>query len=241
MLKYQYVPTTYTQYMDSLGQRHYYHMVTPSPWPFFSAANAFVMVFGGVLYMHFFTGGGYLFLWGLLNLLVIMFLWFRDVVREGTFEGMHTKIVQKNLKFGFALFIVSEIMLFFGFFWAFFYSSIAPSIELGSIWPPVGITPINPWKLPLYNTCLLLLSGVYITICHMYIRIGDAENVFRYFAYTLACGLLFTLIQLYEYVKAPFSIADGIYGSTFYMLTGLHGAHVLVGSLFILFCGRNGL
>ena len=226
----------YELYMKSLGQRHFYHMVTPSPWPFLTALNAFVMVLGGVMYMHFFNGGGYILIWGLLNVIFIVSLWLRDVIREATYEGMHTKIVQKNLKFGFALFIVSEIMFFFGFFWAFFYCALSPSVEIGCVWPPVGITPIDPWKLPLLNTFLLLLSGVYITVVHMFIRSGNAPKVFEYFTYTLICGIFFTCIQIFEYYYAPFAISDGIYGSTFYMLTGFHGAHVLAGSIFIIVC-----
>src|SRR5690348_3718817 len=146
----------YKLYMKSLRQRHYYHMVTPSPWPFLLALQLFLMILGGTMYMHVYINGGYIFIFGILNVSFIAFLWFRDVIREGTYEGMHTKIVQRNLKFGFMLFIISEIMFFFGFFWAFFYLSLSPSIEIGCIWPPVGINPINPWKLPLLNTFLLL-------------------------------------------------------------------------------------
>lgn len=226
----------YELYMKSLGQRHFFHMVTPSPWPFLTALHAFVMILGGVMYMHFYNNGGYFFLFGLLNLLYVVVLWLRDVIREGTFEGMHTKIVQKNLKFGFALFIISEIMFFFGFFWAFFYCSLSPSVEIGCIWPPVGIQPINPWKLPLLNTMLLLLSGVFITIVHINMRLGKAIVVYEYYVYTLICGIFFTCIQIYEYINAPFTIADSIYGSTFYMLTGFHGVHVLAGSIFIIVC-----
>jgi len=226
----------YLDYMNKLGQRHFYHMVTQSPWPFLTALNAFAMVLGAIMYFHTFANGLYYLISGLLGLIFIMSLWFRDVIREGTFEGMHTKIVQKNLKFGFALFVITEIMFFFGFFWAFFHSSLAPDIEIGCVWPPVGITPIDPWKLPFLNTCLLLLSGVYITICHMYLKSGNAVKVFEYFVYTLVCGFIFTVIQLYEYVHATFTIADGIYGSTFYMLTGFHGIHVLIGSIFIFVC-----
>lgn len=226
----------YELYMQSLKQRHFYHIVTPSPWPFITALNAFVMVLGGVMYMHLFAGGGYVLCWGLFNVLGVVSLWLRDVIREGTFEGMHTKIVQTNLKFGFSLFILSEVMFFFGFFFAFFYSSLSPTVEIGCVWPPVGITPLNPWKLPLLNTLLLLLSGVYITIVHMAIRSGNAIKVFNNFKYTLVCGILFTFIQIFEYVTASFTIADSIYGSTFYMLTGFHGVHVLAGSVFIIVC-----
>lgn len=224
----------YFLYMKNLSQMHYYHLVTPSAWPFLVAFNLFVLILGAISYMHFY--GGYLFIYGLINLLFVILLWVRDVIREGTYEGMHTKVVQKNLKLGFILFILSEIMFFFGFFWAFFHCSLSPAIELGCIWPPYGINVINPFKLPLLNTMLLLLSGIYITQCHIYLRQGIFDLVIYYYIWTLICGLLFTVIQLYEYFVATFSIADGIYGSVFYMLTGFHGAHVLVGSLLIIVC-----
>ena len=223
-------------YIKSLQQRHFYHMVTLSPWPLFTAVHIFVLVLGFVMYMHFYKNGGIVLVWGLLNILFTVSLWLRDIIREGTYEGMHTRIVQKNLKMGFASFIVTEIMFFFGFFWAFFHVSLAPAVELGCIWPPVGINPINPWRLPLLNTCLLLQSGVYITICHLYLKLGGTEKVFMYFVYTLLCGLAFTSIQIYEYIMSSFSIADSVYGATFYMLTGFHGFHVLVGSISIFVC-----
>lgn len=226
----------YKLYMKALGQRHFFHMVTPSPWPFFTAVNAFVMLLGAVMYMHMYKNGGYIFFCGFFSVIFIVTLWIRDVIREATYEGMHTKIVQKNIKLGFALFILSEIMFFFGFFFAFFYLSLSPAIEIGCVWPPVGIMPINPWKLPLLNTILLLLSGVYITIVHMSLRSGNAIKVFKYFVYTLICGILFTFIQIYEYIKASFTIADSVYGSIFYMLTGFHGVHVIAGSIFIFVC-----
>lgn len=228
----------YLLFMLKFHQRHFYHLVTPSGWPFLIAFNLFNLIIGGLSYMHFF--GGYLFIFGLINLIFIISLWIRDVIREGTYEGMHTKIVQKNLKFGFISFILSEIMFFFGFFWAFFHCSLSPGIEIGCVWPPYGIDVINPFKLPLLNTILLLLSGIYITICHMYIRLGIYRIEFNLilitYLKTLICGSLFTCIQIYEYIIANFSIADGIYGSIFYMLTGFHGAHVLAGSIFIITC-----
>lgn len=224
----------YYLYMRNLGQYHYFHIVTPSPWPFLTAFNLFILIIGCISYMHYY--GGYLFLYGLISLIFIIGLWLRDVIREGTYEGMHTKIVQKNLKFGFILFIISEIMFFFGFFRAFFHCSLSPAIELGCIWPPYDINVINPYKLPLLNTVLLLLSGLYITLCHIYMRLGFFEMVIQNFIKTLFCGFFFTFIQLYEYVNALFSIADGVYGSIFFMLTGFHGMHVIVGSIFIFVC-----
>lgn len=226
----------YQMYMKNLGQRHFFHMVTPSPWPFFTATNVFFIALAAIMYMHnIIYGGLYLFL-GFLNFLFILFLWFRDIIREGTFEGMHTKVVQKNLKFGFALFILSEIMFFFGFFWAFFHNALSPAVEIGCLWPAVGINPIYPYKVPLLNTVILLLSGVTITVCHAAIRCGDAFTLYEYFFYTLCLAFLFLFIQIYEYYTAAFTISDGIYGSIFYMLTGFHGFHVLVGACFILIC-----
>jgi cytochrome c oxidase subunit 3 len=226
----------YENYMRSLGQRHFFHMVTPSPWPFFTATNVFFIALSAVMYMHGYSNGGvYLFI-GLFNTIFIVSLWLRDVVREGTFEGMHTRIVQKNLKMGFALFIVSEIMFFFGFFWAFFHCSLAPAVEIGCIWPPVGIVPIYPYKLPLLNTIILLISGAYITVCHAALRAADAFSLYVFFGLTLGAAISFLCIQVYEYYTAAFAISDGIYGSVFYMLTGFHGFHVFMGAVFIFVC-----
>jgi len=226
----------YKKYMNSLGQRHFFHMVTPSPWPFCTATNVFFIALSAVMFMHNYKNGGVYLILGFLNFLFILSLWFRDVIREGTFEGMHTKVVQKNLKFGFALFIVSEIMFFFGFFWAFFHNALAPAVEIGCIWPPIGINPIYPYKLPLLNTIILLLSGVSITVCHAAIRCAKTESLYKYFLVTLLFAIAFIFIQLFEYYTAAFAISDGIYGSVFYMLTGFHGFHVLVGAIFILVC-----
>lgn len=226
----------YEKYMESLGQRHFFHMVTPSPWPFCSATNVFFVVLAAIMYMHGFSNGGLYLILGFLNLIFVISLWLRDVVREGTFEGMHTKIVQKNLKFGFALFILTEIMFFFGFFWAFFHSALSPAVEVGCIWPPVGINPIYPYKFPLLNTIILLISGMFITVCHAYIKSGNAIRLYEFFFYTLLFAFFFMCIQIYEYYTAAFAISDGIYGSVFYMLTGFHGFHVFVGAIFILVC-----
>lgn len=236
-------------YVYSLRQRHFFHLVTLSPQPLFTAIHLFFFVLSAVLCLHFYgkflvihfifdfyISSFQMLIYGFFNLLFVVSLQLRDVIREGTYEGMHTKIVQKNLKFGFFLFIITEVMFFFGFFQAFFHVSLSPAIELGCIQPPVGIVPINPFKLPFLNTLLLLQSGIYITICHMYLKIGNHILVFEYFIYTLICGLIFTLIQIYEYIHASFTIADSVYGSVFYMLTGFHGFHVFAGSIFIIVC-----
>ncbi len=134
------------------------------------------------------------------------------------------------------LFIVSEIMFFFAFFWAYFHSSLVPTIEIGSIWPPAGIEVFNPWGVPLLNTFLLLLSGLTITYAHHALLLGYYFYVKDGLLMTVFLAILFTLFQGYEYFEAPFSIADGIYGSTFFMATGFHGFHVIIGTTFIVVC-----
>jgi heme/copper-type cytochrome/quinol oxidase subunit 3 len=215
---------------------HPYHLVTPSPWPFLISLAAFITACGAAGYMHLYKGGLFFLLFGIFHVILIMGLWWRDVIREATFEGMHTLKVQAGLRIGFVLFILSEVMFFFGFFWAFFHSALAPAIEIGCIWPPYGIQPFNPLGTPLVNTFVLLLSGVTITYTHhSLIARKYFITVFGFFE-TIFYGFLFTLLQLEEYINAPFSISDGIYGSVFYMTTGLHGFHVIVGTIFILVC-----
>jgi len=148
---------------NHLVQRHPYHLVDPSPWPLIGSISALLLTIGGVMYMHSYVGGGYLLSFGFLMVLYTMFVWWRDVIREATFEGHHTSVVQVGLRYGVALFITSEVMFFFAFFWAFFSASLAPTIELGAIWPPKGIDVLNPWEVPLLNTAILLTSGATAT------------------------------------------------------------------------------
>jgi cytochrome c oxidase subunit 3 len=223
--------------MISLGNiRHSYHLVDPSPWPFLASLSALFITIGAVMTMHFFVRGPQLLFAGIGFLIIILSLWWRDVIREGTYQGHHTPIVQKGLRLGFILFIISEIMFFFGFFWAYFHSSLAPTIWIGCVWPPLGIITFNPYEIPLLNTSILLLSGITLTIAHYSLLISfREESIFQVFN-TIILAILFLLIQLYEYFHAPFSIADSVYGSVFYMLTGFHGFHVIVGMLFIIVC-----
>jgi heme/copper-type cytochrome/quinol oxidase subunit 3 len=219
---------------------HPYHIVDVSPWPIVTALSAFFTVFGLALYMHSFYLGAQLLFFGFFAIIINAFCWWRDIIREGTFEGVHTFAVQYGLRFGMILFIVSEIMLFFAFFWAFFHSSLNPVPEIGCIWPPKGIHVIRPWitwtdsGIPLYNTIILLISGAFLTWSHAALLEGDREDTFAGLTWTIMLATLFTLIQGYEYCNALFNINDGIYGSTFYMLTGLHGAHVIIGTCFLI-------
>ena len=134
---------------------------------------------------------------------------------------------------GMILFILSEVMFFFGFFWAFFHSALAPTPEIGSVWPPQGIEVINAWGIPLLNTIILLTSGATITWAHHAIVAGNRRNAIIGFVLTLTLAVFFTMLQLFEYLEASFTISDSVYGSTFYMATGFHGIHVIVGTIFI--------
>lgn len=217
-------------------QNHPFHIVDPSPWPLVASLGAFFTVFGFTLYMHFYQNGLFLFTLGLLTLVSTMAIWWRDVIREATFEGHHTSYVRKGLKLGMILFIASEVMLFFAFFWSFFHSSLNPTIEIGCVWPPKGIIAINPWHVPLLNTIVLVTSGAFITWSHHAILAGYRKDSIEALIYTIILAAFFTLLQYYEYCVAPFNISDGVYGSVFYMTTGLHGSHVLIGTIFLIVC-----
>jgi len=211
-------------------------MVTPSPWPILASSSAFTITTGLVMYMHRFSGGSFILLYGLVFLILVLCLWFRDVIREATFEGMHTTVVMRSLRVGFLLFILSEVMFFVSFFWAFFHASLAPSIQIGGIWPPHGIAVFSPWGVPLLNTYLLLYSGVTVTISHYALISGDFNSTCTGLFLTILFGVVFTCVQLFEYYTATFTISDGIYGSVFYLATGFHGFHVLIGTIFLVVC-----
>jgi len=218
------------------NQQHSFHLVDPSPWPLIAALSALMLTFGGVMYMHGYLHGSFLLSLGFYMILIIMFVWWRDVVREGTYEGQHTFKVQSGLRLGMILFIVSEIMFFFAFFWAFFHSSFNPSIAIGGVWPPTFLTVLNPWKIPFLNTIILLTSGATVTWAHHSIVWGSKYQGCIALLNTLFLAVIFTALQAFEYVTAPFSISDTVYGSTFYMATGFHGFHVFVGTCFLFVC-----
>jgi hypothetical protein len=137
-----------------------YHLVTPSPWPILTSFSLLTTTIGAVMYMHGYNNGNYLLSIGLFLTIAGMLFWFRDIITEGTMLGDHTQEVVIGLFYGIILFIVSEVFAFFSVFWAFFHSSLSPAIEIGGIWPPLGITPLDPFAIPLLNTFLLLSSGV---------------------------------------------------------------------------------
>nr|YP_010758772.1 cytochrome c oxidase subunit 3 [Tilletia controversa]WEX30820.1 cytochrome c oxidase subunit 3 [Tilletia controversa] len=215
-----------------------FHLVTPSPWPLLTSFALLILTSATVMYFNGYTnplGGSGLLLVGIgfLTTLFAMILWFRDVIIEGTFLGDHTFVVQKGITMGVRLFIISEVFFFVSIFWAFFHSSLSPAIELGSQWPPAGIPTINPFELPLLNTVLLLSSGATITYAHHSLIQGNRRGAISGTILTILFAILFTICQGIEYYNAGFTIADGVYGSTFFFSTGTHGVHVLVGTIFI--------
>ncbi len=169
-------------------------------------------------------------------ILITMAQWWKDVSSEGAIQGLHSAIVELGLRYGIILFIVSEVLFFTSFFWAFFHRSLAPTIELGSVWPPLGVRPFNPLEVPLLNTIILLSSGIRVTWAHHALMSGRHARAFKGLLITVILGLYFTALQALEYYEASFSLADGAFGSTFFVATGFHGLHVIVGTLFLLVC-----
>jgi cytochrome c oxidase subunit 3 len=217
-------------------QKYPFHIVDPSPWPLFAAIGAFSSTMGGVAYFQGYCNGSLAVFVGQVIILYAMYVWFRDIIREGTFQGHHTIAVQQGLLMGMILFIVSELMFFVSFFWAFFHSSLAPAIQIGAVWPPKGIQVLDTWHIPFLNTIILLSSGVTVTWAHHAILAGNRQQAFLAIVATLVLGVTFTGFQVQEYFEAPFSINSGVYGSTFFVATGFHGFHILIGSIFLFVC-----
>jgi len=248
---------------DKKRHLHPFHLVRPSAWPFLVSVNVFYTILLVVTYgfkhgelelpEDYFSSEGfsivetltYTYVSPIFSLIhksagvifiLIIGAWFWDIIVEGTYEGHHTKAVQQGLRYGMILFIVSEVMFFFSFFWAFFHSSLSPNVEIGAIWPPKGIIPFDPWKVPLLNTMILLTSGATVTWAHHALMAGNRKEVIDSLLLTVGLGVIFTCFQAYEYANAAFSITDTVYGSVFYMATGFHGFHVIVGTLFLFVC-----
>ncbi|MEE8248144.1 MAG: cytochrome c oxidase subunit 3 [Alphaproteobacteria bacterium] len=219
---------------ETTTHEHEYHLVDPSPWPALAALAAFALAGGLIMFMHDITA--WVLVIGILLMLYTMFVWWRDVIREATFEGHHKPIVQLGLRYGMALFIASEVMFFVAWFWAFYNASLFPTAAMGGAWPPQGIETFNPWHLPFVNTLILLTSGTTVTWAHHALRNDDRKGLWQGLVLTVALGITFTIIQGYEFIHAPFTITGGIYGTTFFMATGFHGAHVIIGTIFLCVC-----
>nr|YP_010849311.1 cytochrome c oxidase subunit III [Krisna quadrimaculosus]WGG89451.1 cytochrome c oxidase subunit 3 [Krisna quadrimaculosus] len=211
---------------------HPYHMVNLSPWPITSSLGIFTMMMGTVTWMK--LKNKELMMIGTMMTITCVIQWWRDITRESTFQGNHTKKIMMMMKTGMILFITSEIFFFISFFWSFFHSSLSPNMEMGMNWPPEGIKPLNPMSVPMLNTMILLSSGMSITWAHNSMLMNKINMTKQSMLITMILGVYFTIIQMMEYYETSFSMADSIYGSTFFMMTGFHGIHVMIGTVFII-------
>jgi cytochrome c oxidase subunit 3 len=223
----------------SSGLKQPFHLVDPSPWPIVGAVSAGLMMFGMIELMHFKTK--VFLVLGVLAILTTMFLWWRDVIRESRTPGIHSAITRLGLRYGMALFIASEVMFFVAFFWAYFHYALFPDHLSATryahpTWPPAGIHTFDPWHLPFLNTMILLLSGCTVTWAHHSLLEGKQKDLVKALAITVLLGLSFTAVQAYEYSVAPFKFTGGTYPSTFFLATGFHGFHVIVGTIFLAVC-----
>ena len=250
---------------------HDYHLVNPSPWPLVASIAVTIMMIGAVIWMKGLApaesgpvaaallakGDKALFFAGLAGVLVSMFGWWSDVIKESR-AGDHTPVVSLGLRYGMMLFIASEVMFFVAFFWMFFDMALFNEArtlipEVGnwtdtaaawSTWPPKGVEVLDPWQLPLLNTIILLLSGTTVTWAHHALQVGDRKGAKTGLLITVLLGALFTGVQAYEYQHIIHehlffneeAANSGLYGSIFFMATGFHGFHVLIGSIFLLVC-----
>lgn len=209
-----------------------FHLVTLSPWPILCSFRVYVTIIGILNWFSNFNF--YLFVYGVFLIFLCVIQWWRDVVRERTYQGFHTKIVVKGLKLGMILFIISEIFFFIRIFWCYFHIFLSPRVEIGGIWPPKNIVIFNPYHIPLLNTVILLSSGVSVTWCHYsLLKRLKCESIIR-IIFTILLGIVFTFFQYKEYNDAMFTISDSVYGSIFFMSTGFHGLHVLIGTIFLI-------
>jgi cytochrome c oxidase subunit 3 len=239
---------------EAHAKNHDYHIIDPSPWPFISGVGALLLCIGGIGWMQAIKGNEFsllgiplnspwLFFIGLAVIFYVMFAWWSDTIREAH-EGHHTRVVSLHLRYGMIMFIASEVMFFAAWFWAFFDAALFPHeaaqvdrlAYTGGQWPPAGLEVLDPFHLPLYNTIILLLSGTCVTWAHHALLHNDRKGLIWGLAITVALGTLFSFVQAYEYMVAPFDFSGSLYGATFFMATGFHGFHVLIGTIFLFVC-----
>jgi cytochrome c oxidase subunit 3 len=220
--------------MINQHKNHPFHLVDVRPWPLIGAIRAITVIIGIIKWFHNFNNT--LFILASINTILIIYQWWRDIVRERTFQGLHTYKVTIGLRWGIILFITSEVFFFISFFWRFFHNRLSPNIELGIIWPPKGIQPFNPLQIPLLNTIILLSSGLTVTWAHHSLIENDYKQTLHRLLLTVILGIYFSILQGYEYIEAPFCISDSTYGSSFFIATGFHGIHVIIGTTFLLVC-----
>jgi len=227
--------------MAAQAKNHDYHLVDPSPWPLVASIATFVLAIGGIMWMHDVTP--WVFFIGLVGVLYTMYAWWSDVIKESR-QGLHTPVVQIHHRYGMILFIASEVMFFVAWFWAYFdgflriddVHQIGRAVATGGHWPPLGVELFDPWHLPLFNTIILLTSGTTVTWAHHALLHNDRKGLIWGLVLTIALGALFSVVQFIEYTEAGFSFSGNLYGATFFMATGFHGFHVIIGTIFLAVC-----
>nr|YP_010596814.1 cytochrome c oxidase subunit III [Stenocephus fraxini]WAK85073.1 cytochrome c oxidase subunit III [Stenocephus fraxini] len=222
-----------TSYKMSM-HNHPFHMVEKSPWPLICSLNMLIMTTGFIKWFHY--KNYWMFIISLITMSISSYQWWRDITREATYQGLHSKEVYINLNWGMILFIISEIFFFLSFFWAYFHASLSPNIEIGMTWPPLGIKAFNPYHIPLLNTIILISSGASITWSHHSLINKKFNQTLISLMITITLGIYFSYLQKFEYTQSLFSISDSIYGSTFFLTTGFHGIHVIIGTTFLTVC-----
>src|ERR1700757_4535576 len=234
---------------EAHAKHHDYHLVDPSPWPFVGSVSAFIMAVGAISWLHhLYAAAPIVFGIGVIGVLYTMASWWTDVIREAQFKGDHTRVVQISHRYGMILFIASEVMFFVAWFWAFFDASLFTSEAIqysrvqftGGLWPPKGTEVLDPLNLPLLNTLILLTSGTTVTWAHHALLHNDRRGLKIGLWLTIILGATFTCVQAWEYAHAPFAFKNSIYGATFFMATGFHGAHVIIGVIFLFVCLLRG-
>ena len=210
--------------------RHPFHLVEPSPWPIFIAFNLLFFLIGFVSLLNGYLLAIYTYLFSFSMVLLVFSLWLYDIITESLYLGSHSYKTLRSLVLGFLFFLLTEVMLFFSLFWAYFHSALNPTFL---IWPPIGISLVNPWAIPLLNTFLLLFSGVAITYSHHSFISYQRHNTIVWLSLGIILGIIFFILQVLEYFSSSFDITDSVYGSAFFMLTGGHGLHVIVGMIFL--------
>lgn len=218
----------------SNSHTHPYHLVDESPWPVLRSLIAFFVASGFIFWFHYSIT---LYLRLAIGILIFTaFQWWNRISLERTFQGLHTRFIQIGLRWGIVLFIVSEILFFFSFFWAYFFLGVNSRVWMGASWPPLGLLIFNPLQVPLLNTIILLRSGVTVTWAHHRLLENNFHEALIGLSYTIFLGVYFSILQAYEYWEASFTIRDSAYGSCFFLITGFHGFHVFVGTLFLARC-----
>jgi len=209
-----------------------YALTGPSLWPLLCGLSLAGLLGGNVFwfYRHSFR----LVLLGLISLVVLSFLWTQDLARESNYLGKHAQSSQIRFKLGMLLFIFSEVIFFFRFFWTFLHFRLNPIGDIGLSWPPNSVCPLDPFRVPLLNTFILVSSGRTLTLSHHYLLGGYLNSRKIWLILTLILAVAFTLCQGFEYFQAFYRIRMSNYGRIFFLSTGFHGSHVLAGTNLLL-------